>query len=146
LSICIFINILLFIFIFAFLSLRLNNVGFCMFRLPVRGESIPVRLFLGGFDLTPTYVSCCYYYNNNINVLISFFFTIVSLRCRYRSIEQKFSLKYYLNLVLVDEVRKNTLFSYCLLNIFLFETNIIVGGSSLFQTTRNHIMAQSINR
>ncbi len=22
---------------------------------PVRGESIPVRLFLGGFDLTPTY-------------------------------------------------------------------------------------------
>lgn len=22
---------------------------------PVRGESVPVRLFLGGFDLTPTY-------------------------------------------------------------------------------------------
>jgi hypothetical protein len=42
---------------------------------PVRGESIPVRLFLGGFDLTPS----------------------------YRNVEQKFSLKYYLNLVLVDE-------------------------------------------
>jgi len=42
---------------------------------PVRGESIPVRLFLGGFDLTPT----------------------------YRNIHNKFSLKYYLNLVLLDE-------------------------------------------
>merc|ERR1711988_1012112 len=42
---------------------------------PVRGESIPVRLFLGGFDLTPT----------------------------YRNIHHKFSLKYYLNLVLVDQ-------------------------------------------
>jgi len=39
------------------------------------GESIPVRLFLGGFDLTPT----------------------------YRNVHNKFSLKYYLNLVLVDE-------------------------------------------
>jgi len=42
---------------------------------PVRGESIPIRLFLGGFDLTPT----------------------------YRNVHNKFSLKYYLNLVLVDE-------------------------------------------
>mmetsp|Transcript_14078 Transcript_14078/g.55437 ORF Transcript_14078/g.55437 Transcript_14078/m.55437 type:complete len:296 (+) Transcript_14078:68-955(+) len=42
---------------------------------PVRGESIPVRLFLGGFDLTPTYRNVC----------------------------TKFSLKYYLNLVLVAE-------------------------------------------
>jgi hypothetical protein len=42
---------------------------------PVRGESIPVRLFLGGFDLTPS----------------------------YRNVESKFSLKYYLNLVLVDD-------------------------------------------
>jgi coproporphyrinogen III oxidase len=39
------------------------------------GESIPIRLFLGGFDLTPT----------------------------YRNIHSKFSVKYYLNLVLVDE-------------------------------------------
>ncbi|KAH0859357.1 hypothetical protein HID58_087618 [Brassica napus] len=42
---------------------------------PVRGESIPVRLFLTPYDLTPTLT--------NIN--------------------NKFSVKYYLNLVLVDE-------------------------------------------
>jgi len=42
---------------------------------PVRGESIPVRIFLAGFDLTPS----------------------------YRNIASLFSLKYYLNLVLVDE-------------------------------------------
>jgi len=42
---------------------------------PVRSESIPVRLFLAGFDLTPT----------------------------YRNVASKFSLKYYINLVLVDE-------------------------------------------
>jgi len=42
---------------------------------PVKGESIPVRLFLGQFDLTPT----------------------------YRDVQSKFSVKYYLNLVLIDE-------------------------------------------
>jgi len=42
---------------------------------PVRGESIPVRLFLGGFELTPS----------------------------YRNVHNKFSVKYYLNLVLIDE-------------------------------------------
>jgi len=42
---------------------------------PVKGESIPVRLFLGAFDLTPT----------------------------YKNIHNKFSVKYFLNLVLVDE-------------------------------------------
>ncbi|CAI0453082.1 unnamed protein product [Linum tenue] len=42
---------------------------------PVRGESIPVRLFLSPYELTPT----------------------------YRNINNKFSVKYYLNLVLVDE-------------------------------------------
>jgi len=42
---------------------------------PVKGESIPVRLFLGAFDLTPTYKNIC----------------------------NKFSVKYLLNLVLVDE-------------------------------------------
>ena len=42
---------------------------------PVRGESIPVRLFLSQFDLTPT----------------------------YRDVHSKYSVKYYLNLVLVDE-------------------------------------------
>lgn len=42
---------------------------------PVRGESIPIRLFLGGYDLTPT----------------------------MRDVGKKFSVKYLLNLVLVDE-------------------------------------------
>lgn len=42
---------------------------------PVRGESIPIRLFLSGFDLTPT----------------------------FRDINKKFSTRYYLNLVLIDE-------------------------------------------
>lgn len=42
---------------------------------PVRGESIPIRLFLAGYDLTPT----------------------------MRDINKKFSCRYYLNLVLVDE-------------------------------------------
>ncbi|OLL25815.1 Vacuolar protein sorting-associated protein 26 [Neolecta irregularis DAH-3] len=42
---------------------------------PVRGETIPIRLFLGGFDLTPT----------------------------FRDVNKKFSCRYYLSLVLVDE-------------------------------------------
>ncbi|KZV27814.1 vacuolar protein sorting-associated protein 26A [Dorcoceras hygrometricum] len=42
---------------------------------PVRGESIPIRLFLSPYELTPT----------------------------YQNINNKFSVRYYLNLVLVDE-------------------------------------------
>ena len=42
---------------------------------PVRGENIPIRMFLGAFELTPTY------YNVN----------------------NKFSVRHFLNLVLVDE-------------------------------------------
>eukprot|EP00761_Pharyngomonas_kirbyi_P014884 gb/GECH01014915.1/.p1 GENE.gb/GECH01014915.1/~~gb/GECH01014915.1/.p1 ORF type:complete len:314 (+),score=42.38 gb/GECH01014915.1/:1-942(+) len=42
---------------------------------PTDGESIPVRMFLGGSNLTPT----------------------------YKRVNNKFSVKYYLNLVLVDE-------------------------------------------
>merc|ERR1719297_330109 len=42
---------------------------------PVRGVSIPIRVFLAGYDLTPT----------------------------MRDINKKFSVRYYLNLVLVDE-------------------------------------------
>ncbi|KAJ1917177.1 Vacuolar protein sorting-associated protein 26 [Mycoemilia scoparia] len=42
---------------------------------PVKGEVIPIRLFLGGFEITPT----------------------------YRDINKKFSTRYYLNLVLIDE-------------------------------------------
>jgi vacuolar protein sorting-associated protein 26 len=39
------------------------------------GETIPIRLFLGGFDLTPT----------------------------FRDVNKRFSVRYYLNLVLIDE-------------------------------------------
>lgn len=42
---------------------------------PVRGESIPIRLFLSPYEVTPTY--------NNVN--------------------NKFSVRYFLNLVLIDE-------------------------------------------
>jgi len=42
---------------------------------PVKGESIPIRLFLSGYELTPS----------------------------MRDINKKFSVRYYLNLVLVDE-------------------------------------------
>ncbi|KAK9867566.1 hypothetical protein WJX84_004926 [Apatococcus fuscideae] len=42
---------------------------------PVRGEAIPIRLFLSPYDLTPT----------------------------YKLVHNKFSVKYFLNLVLVDE-------------------------------------------
>eukprot|EP00898_Chlorokybus_atmophyticus_P000015 jgi/Chlat1/1013/Chrsp109S01443 len=42
---------------------------------PVRGESIPIRLFLSPYELTPT----------------------------YRNVNNKFSVRYHLNLVLVDE-------------------------------------------
>jgi len=42
---------------------------------PVRGETIPLRLFLAGFELTPT----------------------------FRDINKRFSVRYYLNLVLIDE-------------------------------------------
>lgn len=42
---------------------------------PIRGETIPIRLFLGGFETTPT----------------------------SRDVNKKFSTRYYLNLVLIDE-------------------------------------------
>jgi len=42
---------------------------------PVKGESIPIRLFLAGFELTPT----------------------------MRDVHKKFSVRFYLNLVLIDE-------------------------------------------
>lgn len=46
-----------------------------LFAQSFSGESIPIRLFLAGYDLTPT----------------------------MRDVGKKFSVRYYLNLVLVDE-------------------------------------------
>jgi hypothetical protein len=56
---------------FIFISLCIINVLF--FSLP--GESIPIRLFLAGYELTPT----------------------------FKDVNKKFSVRYFLNLVLVDE-------------------------------------------
>ena len=42
---------------------------------PMKGEVIPIRLYLAGYDLTPTFAN----------------------------VSGKFSVKYFLNLVLVDE-------------------------------------------
>eukprot|EP01130_Rhizamoeba_saxonica_P005181 TRINITY_DN2073_c0_g1_i2.p2 TRINITY_DN2073_c0_g1~~TRINITY_DN2073_c0_g1_i2.p2 ORF type:complete len:161 (-),score=32.84 TRINITY_DN2073_c0_g1_i2:66-548(-) len=42
---------------------------------PVKGESVPIRFFLSAFDLTPT----------------------------YQNVEEKFSVNYFLNLILIDE-------------------------------------------
>ena len=52
-----------------------TNVFKIMDGSPSRGETIPIRLFLGGFDLTPT----------------------------LRDVNKKFSTRYYLSLVLIDE-------------------------------------------
>ncbi len=64
---------------------------------PSRGETIPIRLFLGGFDLTPT----------------------------FREVNKKYSTRYYLSLVLIDEGNisnsfLSTLFQSMLLYIFSF--------------------------
>lgn len=45
----------------------------------ILGETIPIRLFLGGFDLTPT----------------------------FREVNKKYSTRYYLSLVLIDEGKTN---------------------------------------
>ena len=58
-----------------FLCKILHSVGAKFINNDLAGESIPVRLFLTPYELTPT----------------------------YRNINNKFSVKYYLNLVLVDE-------------------------------------------
>jgi len=55
---------------------------------PSRGETIPIRLFLGGFDLTPT----------------------------FREVNKKYSTRYYLSLVLIDE----GMFCYMKLEILQF--------------------------
>lgn len=64
---------------------------------PVRGESIPIRVFLAGYDLAPT----------------------------MRDINKKFSVKYYLNLVLMDEedrryFKQQVSKKKCTYNLFIF--------------------------
>lgn len=66
---------------------------------PVRGESIPIRVFLAGYDLTPT----------------------------MRDVNKRFSVRYFLNLVLMDEEDRRyfkqqvccfTVIIFSLLNLF----------------------------
>ena len=49
------------------------------------GETIPIRLFLGGFDLTPT----------------------------FREVNKKYSTRYYLSLVLIDEGKSGYVILIC---------------------------------
>lgn len=80
------------------------------FFLFIPGESIPIRLFLSGYELTPT----------------------------MRDINKKFSVRYYLNLVLVDEeerryfkqqvwaeVKLNVLLKYCWANDLQRSANFV---------------------
>lgn len=57
------------------------------FWLTFPGETIPIRLFLGGFDLTPT----------------------------FREVNKKYSTRYYLSLVLIDEGKQPQLTAWPLL-------------------------------
>ncbi|CAL8134558.1 unnamed protein product [Orchesella dallaii] len=65
---------------------------------PVRGESIPIRVFLAGYTLTPT----------------------------FKDVNKKFSVRYYLNLVLVDEEERRYFkqqveqtLKICLINLYM---------------------------
>lgn len=70
----------------------------CFFLL---GETIPIRLFLGGFDLTPT----------------------------FRDVNKKFSTRYYLNLVLIDEEnRRYFKQQVCSRHLWFFFRNFVADG------------------
>ena len=70
---------------------------------PVRGESIPIRVFLAGYELMPT----------------------------MKDVNKKFSVRYYLNLVLVDEEDRRyfkqqvSLSSYSLSSLFSYSTHYV---------------------
>lgn len=80
---------------------------------PSRGETIPIRLFLGGFDLTPT----------------------------FRDVNKKFSTRYYLSLVLIDEGKETA-------RILQQANPLLTSGrcSKIFQTVRNHSLPPSTGR
>ena len=65
---------------------------------PVRGESIPIRVFLAGYDLAPT----------------------------MRDINKKFSVRYYLNLVLMDEEDRRYFKQQVNLYILFFKLSIVI--------------------
>jgi hypothetical protein len=61
------------------------------------GETIPIRLFLGGFDLTPT----------------------------FREVNKKFSVRYYLNLVLIDEENRRYFKQQVSLSVFISHMGLL---------------------
>jgi hypothetical protein len=75
---------------------------------PSRGETIPIRLFLGGFDLTPT----------------------------FREVNKKYSTRYYLSLVLIDEGK---LLHFLSLILRLMSSRC----TTLLQTVRNRTLPSS---
>jgi hypothetical protein len=86
---------------------------------PVRGETIPIRLFLGGFDLTPT----------------------------FKDVNKKFSTRYYLSLVLVDNDGRRyfkqseiTLVQLLLVSCFckLILSSTVIPRMFPFQEQKNH--------
>ena len=88
---------------------------------PVRGESIPIRVFLAGYDLAPT----------------------------MRDINKKFSVRYYLNLVLMDEEDRryfkqqvNLYIFTCFLIVYIFNLYIFFKFSIV--TSFLHIQDENI--
>lgn len=79
---------------------------------PSRGETIPIRLFLGGFDLTPT----------------------------FRDVNKKFSTRYYLSLVLIDEGKFSTT---SVIDAMLTRSPLYTRRSPVFQAVRNHPLPPS---
>lgn len=79
---------------------------------PSRGETIPIRLFLGGFDLTPT----------------------------FRDVNKKFSTRYYLSLVLIDEGKSTRVFSW---KVFTLCTHELRRCTKILQTIRDHPLSTS---
>ena len=73
---------------------------------PVRGESIPVRLFLAPYELTPT----------------------------MKNVHNKFSVKYYLNLVLVDEEDRRFVLPFGVFFSSFLCISAIVGVSDWLRT------------
>ena len=72
------------------------------------GESIPIRLFLGGYDLTPT----------------------------MKDIQRKFSVRYFLNLVLVDEEERRYFKQQVELPFHLFDFYSFALGNRSLEKTR----------
>jgi vacuolar protein sorting-associated protein 26 len=72
------------------------------------GESIPIRLFLGGYDLSPT----------------------------MKDVQRKFSVRYYLNLVLLDEEERRYFKQQVSFQFFRISISIIflLGNYSLEKT------------